>query len=146
MEIYVLIGAAILGSVAWLYQRAWERATIRMKFYQEIVDNLEGFFENSPDCGATEAEKTKQKKEKQEKINQAIRVSRKLWLEAHSEIVKAINEFFEAVKSSGDSHEKFAQMILLMRKHSTVRAALVGRWFSCSLQTEDIKFHTATGS
>jgi hypothetical protein len=124
-----LLGAAFIGSIAWLYQRAWERATLRIELYQEILDSLEGFFEGSHDA---------------EKINYAIRISRKLWLEAPDEIVRAINDFFEAIKNSGDTHDKFAHMVLLMRKNSSVWDALIPRSQKSLLNTNDIKFHSAT--
>ena len=128
--IFGLIGAAALGSVAWLYQRAWERATNRINLYQEIIGNLEGFF-----AGTYNAEK----------IDQAAFSSRKLWLEGPDEVVRSINAFFYSVENGKDDKEdRFKQLVLLMRKNSSVWHALIPAWGKSTLKAEDIIFHTAT--
>ena len=46
-----LIIATVIGAVAWIYQRAWDRQEIRIERYHAIIDLLSGFTQDhlSPD-------------------------------------------------------------------------------------------------
>jgi hypothetical protein len=44
MDFWGLTVPAIIGAVAWIYQRAWDRQQRRIERYETILDSLPGFW------------------------------------------------------------------------------------------------------
>ncbi|MBR0910806.1 hypothetical protein [Bradyrhizobium japonicum] len=100
--------STIVAAAAWLYQKAWERIERRARLYEEIIDNLPGFADGGLDPA---------------KINAAIASTRRLWIFAPDDVVRALHEFFDCIENH-KGHDAAAaalgRLVLEMRKDTSL--------------------------
>ena len=115
--------AALLGAVAWIYQRAWDRQQARVARYQKILDSLPGLTQErlNPD-----------------QIDAILNEVRCLWLFAPDDVVKTANSFLNAAETGDRKPPALSQFILAMRRDASFEAALFPRFFRSKLGPDDV--------
>ena len=107
----IAIGA-LIGAVAWLYQKAWERRSQRAAVYEEIVRLLPSVTLAGLD---------------HEKLDQMLEEGRVLWLHAPDDVVLAFQAWMKIIQSSDAVNEACLKdkFLAKMRHDMTFRAAIV---------------------
>jgi hypothetical protein len=117
-----VIIAALIGALAWIYQRAWDRQQVRIERYQAIIDSLPGFTQDrlNPD-----------------QIDEALKEIRRLWLFAPDDVIEAANAFIEAAWKGEPKRSALSKLVLAMRRDVSFKAVLFPR-FSDQLEASDV--------
>src|SRR3954452_374456 len=115
MDIFGITIAAAIASVAWIYQRAWERQERRTARYQEIIDRLPAFTTGQLDPT---------------KMNEALREIHRLWLFAPDDVVEPCERVIDIAEGLDKDPKQLAvgRCILRMRRDATFSAALFPRF------------------
>jgi hypothetical protein len=122
--------AAAIGSVAWIYQRAWERHQVRIERYQAILDRLSGFKKDKLDP---------------DQIDETIKEVRRLWLFAPNDVVRAANAFIEAAEKNESKRPSLGKLVIAMRRDASFHAALFPRFYRNDLKESEVsEIKTAT--
>jgi hypothetical protein len=131
-DFWALTFPAIIGAVAWLYQKTWERHERRLKQYEAILDELPAFTTASLDP---------------ERIDKVISVYRHLWLLGPDYVVRAFENFLNAVEeqSSSDSTRELAlgNFVVAMRRDAGFLSAIIPR-FRTSLRADEFRLKSAS--
>ena len=119
-----IVVGAFIGSVAWLYQKAWERRTQRAAIYEKIIRFLPAITLQRLDP---------------EKLDQMLEEGRVLWLHAPDEVVLAFQAWMAAIQNSDVLNEPRLkdEFLARMRKDLTFRAALIPRFWKSSMGVGD---------
>lgn len=134
MNLWALTIPALIGAIAWLYQKAWERLDRRVKQYEEIIDALPGFTEGGLDAA---------------KINAAIAMTRRLWILAPDNVVQALHAFFHSIENSkghAESARALGELILAMRRDASLWAVLFPRPGKSHLHADDFRLFSASSA
>ncbi|HWM31014.1 MAG TPA: hypothetical protein VNO69_04865 [Methyloceanibacter sp.] len=128
-----LVLAALIGSFAWVYQKAWDRQQARIASYQQIVDMLPGFTVRHLDA---------------DKIDAALNEVRRLWLFAPDDVVRAGNAFLATIRDDQSSTDEvrervLADFVLAMRRDASFTSSLWPRFFRTSLSAKDVRLQSA---
>ena len=131
LNFWTLTIPTLIGSIAWLYQKAWERQERRIKQYEEVIELLPYFTSASLSV---------------EKMNAALSVFRKLWLTGPDEVIKKFERFSAALEDQQNSNEDremaLGAFVLCMRNDATFLSVLKPR-FITRLQPETFRLKTA---
>ena len=119
-----IFASALIGSVAWLYQKAWERRSQRAVIYEKIVRLLPS---------------VTQERLNPQKLDQMLEEGRVLWLHAPDDVVLAFQAWMNAIQHAEASHESCLRAGFLMRRRRalTLRAAVVPRFWSTRMGVGD---------
>lgn len=119
----IVIGAAI-ASLAWLYQKAWERRTQRAVIYEKIVRYLPSVTVERLDL---------------EKLDELLEEGRVLWLHAPDDVVLAFQKWMAAIQADEGQQEPVLKdkFLAQMRRDLTFRAALMPRFWSSRMSVGD---------
>lgn len=82
-DLWALTVPVVVGAMAWLYQKSWERHERRLKQYEDILDELPAFTTDGLNV---------------DRIDRAISVHRHLWLYGPDNVVRAFEEFLATVE------------------------------------------------
>jgi len=122
MDFWGLTVPAIIGAVAWIYQRAWDRQQRRIERYETILDSLPGFTQDRLDA---------------DQIDAALTEFRRLWLFAPDDVITAANAFIEAAQMGQTKRPALSKLVLAMRRDVSFKAVLLPR-FSDNLGEKDV--------
>jgi hypothetical protein len=130
MEFLALIVSVIIASLAWLYQRAWERQVSKIERYQSILDKIPAFTVGNLDPTV---------------MDDAYTEFRRLWLYAPDDVLKAANEFFLASSRPGDNsgNERLGKLIIKIRKDSSFSSAIIPKFFKTQMTPEEFLIVTS---
>lgn len=129
MEILSVTIAAVIASIAWLYQKAWERQERRVDRYRKIIDRLPAFTEGNLD--PTE-------------INNAIKEVHRLWLFAPDPVVEASERILDIAEGSAKKDQNVVgECIIAMRRDASFSAALIPRFWTTRLTPNRFKIRSA---
>jgi hypothetical protein len=130
MDIWALAIPAIVGAVAWIYQKTAERQERRMKQYEETIDELPAFQTAglNPD-----------------RIDKIFAVHRRLWIHGPDNVVRAFDAFIASVEPPPKATEvrelMLGKLVLAMRKDAGFVSALIPR-LRTTLKPEEFKLKT----
>lgn len=129
MELWGIAIAAAIASVAWLYQRAWERQERRVLRYQEVLDRLPFFTEGGLNP---------------EKQNEAVAELHRLWLSAPDDVVRAGEHFLDAVEGKiPDAEKALGEYVLAMRRDASLRSSIIPRFWQTDISSEQFRLRSA---
>jgi len=117
-----LIIATVIGAVAWIYQRAWDRQQARIERYEAILDSLPGFTQGRLNPN---------------QIDDVLKEFRRLWLFAPDDVIKAANAFVAAAEKGETKRPALAELVLAMRRDVSFKAVLFPR-FGDELGASDV--------
>lgn len=124
--------AALIGALAWLYQRAWDRHERRLSQYSEIVEGLPAFTIQARDP---------------DKVDEILLGMRGLWLFGPDDVIRACNAFLSVVETTSPDEAKekaLAELVLAMRKDASFISAVLPRFFWSRLSADEIRVKSAT--
>lgn len=122
------------ASLAWLYEKAWERQERRVSRYEAMTALLPGFTTSGISSQA---------------INQFLAEQRRLWLFAPDDVIRALDRFVDRVEGTshdGSPEEALGRLVLAMRRDASFRGAIFPRFFSTSVDGSHFRIRTATGA
>lgn len=121
-----IFASALIGSVAWLYQKAWERRSQRAAIYEKIVRLLPS---------------VTQERLNPQKLDQMLEEGRVLWLHAPDDVVLAFQAWMNAIQHAQASNESCLRdgFLMRMRRDLTFRAAVIPRFWSTRMGVGDFQ-------
>jgi len=124
MNDWPIVIGALIGAVAWLYQKAWERRSQRAAVYEEIVRLLPSVTLAGLD---------------HEKLGQLLEEGRVLWLHAPDDVVLAFQAWMATIQNGDAPNEPRLkdEFLAKMRHDLTFRAALVPRFWKSRMGVGD---------
>ena len=124
MNEWSFVVGALIGSVAWLYQKAWERRIQRTAVYENIVRLLPSVTLSGLDP---------------QKLDQMLEEGRVLWLHAPDNVVLAFQAWMASVQSGDAANEPRLkdEFLAKMRHDLTFRAAVIPRFWSTRMGIGD---------
>lgn len=132
MTVWGILGAAfaaVIASVAWVYQRAWERHEKRVIRYNEVMDRLLAFTHEGRDP---------------QRQNELIAEHHRLWLFASDDVIRAGERFLDGAEGKlVDPDRAMTEYALAMRRDSTLKAALIPRFWTTKLRPDDFRLRSA---
>lgn len=126
MEVLAIPIAAFIASVAWIYQRGWERQERRLMRYERLMD-LAKYFADSGGENKKE-EDIKKSCEYIQKREEFIAEVSRLWISAPPDVVRAGEAFLKAVQTGKEAERALGEYVIAMRKDSYIRSVI----FPCS--------------
>ncbi|QJY32170.1 hypothetical protein HND92_03655 [Diaphorobacter sp. JS3050] len=115
---------AFIGSIAWLYQKAWERRGQRSAIYEKIVRLLPSITLAGLDV---------------EKLDQMLEEGRVLWLHAPDDVVLAFQSWMATIQNGDAFNEPRLkdEFLAKMRHDLTFRAAVIPRFWTTRMGAGD---------
>jgi hypothetical protein len=132
MSLWPIAATALIGAIAWFFQRAWERQQIKQSSYRIILDSLPAFTSAglNPDL-----------------IDKAISEMRCLMLYAPENVVMAAEHFLEGSEKSlpaAEMERRLSAFIISMRNDCSFWSALRPTFWSSSLTSTKLAMKAAT--
>ena len=111
---------AVIGSLAWLYQKAWDRRVQRAAIYEKIVRLLPAITLTGLDP---------------KKLDQMLEEGRVLWLHAPDDVVLAFQAWMASIQNGkADDEPRLKDGFLMkMRQDLTYRSALIPRFWNTAM-------------
>ncbi|TSE35324.1 hypothetical protein Tfont_02298 [Tepidimonas fonticaldi] len=124
MNEWSFVIGALIGSVAWLYQKAWERRSQRAAVYEKIVRLLPSVTLAGLD---------------HKKLDQMLEEGRVLWLHAPDDVVLAFQVWMATIQNGDAVNEPRLkdEFLAKMRHDLTFRAAVVPRFWKTRMGVGD---------
>lgn len=124
MESWSIVVGAAFGTVAWLYQKAWDRRIQRATIYENIVRKLASLTVEGLNP---------------EGLNEMLEEGRVLWLHAPDEVVMAFQKWMIAIQNNDVQNEPSCKdgFLSAMRRDLTFQAALVPKFWTTKMTTGD---------
>ena len=124
MESWSIAVGAAFGTVAWLYQKAWDNRVQRAAIYVSIVRKLPSM--------TVEGRNSKG-------INEMLEEGRVLWLHAPDEVVMAFQKWMLAIQNNDVLNEPVCKdgFLSAMRHDLTFQAALIPKFWTTKMTTGD---------
>lgn len=124
MSEWSFVLGALIGSVAWLYQKAWERRSQRAAVYEKIVRLL-------PSVTLAELDP--------KNLDQMLEEGRVLWLHAPDDVVLAFQAWMTAIKNGDVLNEPRLKdkFLARMRTDLTFRSAVIPRFWKTAMGVGD---------
>lgn len=124
MNEWSFVIGALIGSVAWLYQKAWERRSQRAAIYEKIVRLLPAITLEGLDT---------------EKLDQMLEEGRVLWLHAPDDVVLAFQAWMASIQNGKAEDEPQLKDVFLMkmRRDLTFRSAVMPRFWNTAMRGGD---------
>jgi hypothetical protein len=124
MEGWSIVIGAVIGSLAWLYQKAWERRAQRAVIYEKIVRYLPSVTVQRLDL---------------EKLDEMLEEGRVLWLHAPDDVVLAFQAWTVSVQNGDADHEPRLkdEFLMKMRRDLTFHSAVIPRFWKTAMGTGD---------
>lgn len=124
MEGWSIVLGAVIGSLAWLYQKAWERRTLRAAIYEKIVRQLPSVTVEGLNA---------------EGLNEMLEEGRVLWLHAPDKVVLAFQKWMAAIQMSNAQHEPALkdEFLAQMRRDLTFQSALIPGFWTTRMSVGD---------
>ncbi|MBP8276403.1 MAG: hypothetical protein KAX55_05885 [Propionivibrio sp.] len=124
MNDWSIVLGALIGSVAWLYQKAWERRSQRAALYEKIVRLLPAV--------------TLERRNPQQ-LDQMLEEGRVLWLHAPDDVVRAFQAWMAAIQNADAVNEPRLKDTFLaqMRRDLTFQSALIPRFWTTRMGVGD---------
>lgn len=124
MEGWSIVIGAVIGSLAWLYQKAWDRRVQRAAIYEKIVRLLPAITLTGLDP---------------KKLDQMLEEGRVLWLHAPDDVVLAFQAWMASIQNGkADDEPRLKDGFLMkMRQDLTFRSALIPRFWKTAMGAGD---------
>lgn len=124
MEGWSIVIGAVIGSLAWLYQKAGERRAQRAAIYEKIVRQLPSVTVEGLNS---------------EGLNEMLEEGRVLWLHAPDDVVLAFQAWMASIQNGkADDETKLKDGFLMkMRQDLTFRSALIPRFWKTAMGAGD---------
>lgn len=124
MSEWSLVIGALIGAVAWLYQKAWERRSQRAAVYEQIVRLLPSVTLAGLD---------------HQKLDQMLEEGRVLWLHAPDNVVLSFQAWIAAIQNGDDFNEPRLKDEFLgkMRRDLTFSSAIWPRFWKTRMGAGD---------
>lgn len=124
MEGWSIVIGAVIGSLAWLYQKAWERRAQRAVIYEKIVRYLPSVTVERLDLG---------------KLDEMLEEGRMLWLHAADDVVLAFQKWMAAIQMGDAQHEPGLkdEFLARMRRDLTFQSALIPGFWTTRMSVGD---------
>lgn len=128
MDFWGIAVGATIASLAWIYQRAWERQDKRVAQYQEILDRLDAFTDGGLD---------------KEGIAASLIKFRRLWLFAPDEVIRATEDVLDVAAGQNLDPLAAGKCVIAMRQDASFFAVLFPRFWRTNLRPEKFIIRTA---
>lgn len=124
MEGWSIVIGAVIGSLAWLYQKAWERRSQRAMVYEKIVRLLPSITLAGLDA---------------KKLDQMLEEGRVLWLHAPDNVVLPFQAWMAAIQNGDELNEPRVkdEFLAKMRRDLTFRSAVIPRFWTTAMGVGD---------
>lgn len=121
LTFFTVVTTALIGAVAWIYQKSYDRQEFRRQSYQRVLENLPSFLESTVSA---------------EGITRTLAEFRSMLLFAPDDVIEAAESFAESVRY-GPGHEasmeKLNALVSGMRRDCTFTAALLPRLWTTKI-------------